>query len=38
MEMHYQQHSFEKDEIHVSTLMDKIITLNSFEKSYEIKS
>jgi len=30
-------HSFEKDEVHASNLMDEIITLNSFDKSKGIK-
>lgn len=30
-------HSFAKDEVHASNLMDEIINLNSFEKTEEIK-
>lgn len=30
-------HSFEKDEVHASNLMDEIINLSSFEESEEIK-
>lgn len=31
-------HSFEKDEVRASSLIDKIITLDSFEKSKEINN